>query len=48
MHRTHYRAIERGEKNRQINTLQRVCSGLKVSLREAIRAAETGSGTGSP
>ncbi|WP_411887816.1 helix-turn-helix domain-containing protein [Hydrocarboniphaga effusa] len=32
MHRTYYSAIERGEKNLQIDTLQRVCAGLQVSL----------------
>ncbi|EIT70519.1 putative DNA-binding protein [Hydrocarboniphaga effusa AP103] len=32
MHRTYYSAIERGEKNLQLDTLQRVCAGLGVPL----------------
>lgn len=32
MHRTYYSAIERGEKNLQVDTLQRVCAGLDVPL----------------
>lgn len=40
MHRTYYSAIERGEKNLQLNTLQRVCDGLKVALWEVIQEAE--------
>ncbi len=42
MHRTYYSAIERGEKNLQISTLQRVCTGLQVSLWEVMREAELG------
>lgn len=40
MHRTYYSAIERGEKNIQLDTLQRICDGLKVSLWEVLRDAE--------
>jgi len=40
MHRTYYSAIERGEKNIQLDTLQRVCAGLGVSIWEVVRAAE--------
>ena len=40
MHRTYYSAIERGEKNLQLNTLQRVCTGLKATLWEVFREAE--------
>lgn len=41
MHRTYYSAIERGEKNLQLNTLQKVCAGLKVAVWEVVREAET-------
>jgi transcriptional regulator with XRE-family HTH domain len=41
MHRTYYSAIERGEKNLQLETLERVCGGLKSSLWEILRDAET-------
>ncbi len=40
MHRTYYSAIERGEKNLQLNTLQRVCLGLGVQIWEVIKDAE--------
>jgi transcriptional regulator with XRE-family HTH domain len=40
MHRAYYGALERGEKNLQLSTLERVCAGLKVSMAEVIRAAE--------
>ena len=32
MHRTYYSAIERGEKNLQIDTLQRLSVGLETPL----------------
>lgn len=32
MHRTYYSAIERGEKNLQLDTLQKVCQGLDVAI----------------
>ncbi|WP_028008059.1 helix-turn-helix domain-containing protein [Solimonas flava] len=40
MHRTYYSAIERGEKNLQLNTLRRVCEGLGVSASQLMREAE--------
>lgn len=40
MHRTYYSAIERGEKNIQVDTLQRVCEGLGCRLWEVLREAE--------
>jgi len=40
MHRTYYSAIERGEKNLQIDTLQRVCSGLGCQMWEVLKEAE--------
>lgn len=42
MHRTYYSAIERGEKNLQLDTLQRICHGLGVTLWEVMRDAESG------
>lgn len=42
MHRTYYSAIERGEKNLQLDTLQRICQGLGVTLWEVMRDAESG------
>ena len=42
MHRTYYSAIERGEKNLQLDTLQKVCEGLQTSIWEVFRDAETG------
>lgn len=42
MHRTYYSAIERGEKNLQLDTLQRLAKGLKVSLADVFREAESG------
>ena len=41
MHRTYYRAIERGEKNLQLDTLERVAVGLGASLWEVFRDAES-------
>ncbi|MCL1634790.1 helix-turn-helix domain-containing protein [Luteimonas sp. SX5] len=40
MHRTYYSAIERGEKNLQIDTLQRVCAGLGVQMWEVLKDAD--------
>jgi transcriptional regulator with XRE-family HTH domain len=42
MHRTYYSAIERGEKNLQLDTLVRLSEGLECSLWEVFRDAETG------
>lgn len=41
MHRTYYSAVERGEKNLQLDTLQRICLGLRTSLWEVFKDAET-------
>lgn len=41
MHRTYYSAIERGEKNLQLDTLVRICEGLGTPLWEALKDAET-------
>ena len=40
MHRTYYGAVERGEKNLQLSTLERVCASLEVPMWEVIREAE--------
>ena len=40
MHRTYYSAIERGEKNLQLDTLQRLAEGLEASLWELFREAD--------
>lgn len=40
MHRTYYSAIERGEKNLQLDTLQKVAAGLDAPLWELLREAE--------
>lgn len=40
MHRTYYSAIERGEKNLQLDTLQRVCEGLDCRIWEVLREAD--------
>jgi transcriptional regulator with XRE-family HTH domain len=42
MHRTYYSAVERGEKNLQIDTLQRLCAGLQTKMWEVVREAESG------
>ena len=41
MHRTYYSAIERGEKNLQIDTLQRLSVGLETSLWQCFKEAES-------
>lgn len=40
MHRAYYGSLERGEKNLQLSTLERVCAGLDTSLWEVLREAE--------
>lgn len=40
MHRTYYSAIERGEKNIQLDTLKRICDGLGTTLWETLKVAE--------
>lgn len=39
MHRAYYSAIERGEKNLQVDTLQRVCDGLAVRMCDILEDA---------
>jgi transcriptional regulator with XRE-family HTH domain len=41
MHRSYYSALERGEKNLQLSTLERVCEGLGVPMWEVIKDAES-------
>ena len=41
MHRAYYGALERGKKNLQLTTLERVCVGLEVPMWEVIREAES-------
>jgi transcriptional regulator with XRE-family HTH domain len=40
MHRSYYGALERGKKNLQLSTLERVCEGLDAPMWEVIRDAE--------
>lgn len=40
MHRTYYSAIERGEKNLTLATLNRVCDGLHTPVWEVLKDAE--------
>jgi transcriptional regulator with XRE-family HTH domain len=40
MHRAYYGALERGKKNLQLSTLERVCVGLGVPMWQVIRDAE--------
>lgn len=40
MHRTYYSAIERGEKNLSLSTLQRLCLGLQTKAWELFQEAE--------
>ena len=40
MHRTYYSAIERGEKNLQLDTLQRICGGLGVNAWEILKESD--------
>lgn len=39
MHRTYYSAIERGERNLTIGTLERVAAGLRAKLSELLADA---------
>lgn len=39
MHRTYYSAIERGEKNLQLDTLAKVCEGLYAAIWEVFKEA---------
>lgn len=41
MHRAYYGAIERGKKNLQLSTIERVCAGLDAPMWEVIRDAES-------
>jgi transcriptional regulator with XRE-family HTH domain len=41
MHRAYYGAIERGEKNLQLTTLERVCTGLDIPAWEIMREADS-------
>lgn len=41
MHRAYYGAIERGEKNLQLATLERVCAGLDIPAWEIMREADS-------
>jgi transcriptional regulator with XRE-family HTH domain len=41
MHRTYYSAVERGEKNLQLDTFQRICKGLECTMWEVLKDAET-------
>ena len=41
MHRTYYSAIERGEKNLQLDTLERICTGLDVLIWEVFKESES-------
>jgi transcriptional regulator with XRE-family HTH domain len=40
MHRAYYSALERGEKNLTLGTLQRLCRGLEVSPSDILREAD--------
>lgn len=40
MHRAYYSALERGEKDLQLSTLERVCTGLDARVWELLREAE--------
>ncbi len=37
MHRTYYSAIERGKKNLQVDTLEKVCDGLDATVWEVFK-----------
>jgi transcriptional regulator with XRE-family HTH domain len=41
MHRAYYGAIERGKKNLQLTTLERVCMGLDIAAWEIMREADS-------
>lgn len=40
MHRAYYGALERGEKNLQLSTLEKVCEGLQSPMSQVILDAE--------
>lgn len=40
MHRAYYSALERGEKDLQLSTLERVCTGFDARVWELLREAE--------
>lgn len=40
MHRTYYGAIERGQKNVRMDTLERICAVLKAQMWEVVHEAE--------
>jgi len=40
MHRSYYSAIERGEQNITVETLERICKGLGVKMWEVMREGE--------
>jgi transcriptional regulator with XRE-family HTH domain len=42
MHRTYYSAIERGRKNMQLDTLDRMCRVLDVSMRQIMQELKNG------
>ena len=41
MHRSYYGNVERGQKNLQLSTLERVCKGLDCPIWEVMRDAES-------
>lgn len=41
MHRSYYGALERGKKNLQLSTLEKVCEGLGDPMWEIVRDAES-------
>ena len=41
MHRNYYSAVERGEKNLQLDTFERLCAGLDVAMWETLKEAES-------
>ncbi len=41
MHRTYYSAVERGEKNLQLDTLSRICAGFDSDIWPVVRDAES-------
>ena len=41
MHRAYYGALERGEKNLQLSTLERVCAGLGAAPWEILKESES-------
>lgn len=40
MHRTYYSAIERGEKNLSLSTIQRLCVGLRAKAWQVFKEAD--------